>query len=310
MAGGFAHVLAARQAIEDFTRDDAASRDLQRAALMNRAHVEVGSVAPDYPYLRLSFGDQGRWADAMHYTTTGEPIRAAVAFLRTLDAEGGTWGRSVAWLMGYVAHVATDLTIHPVVEAIVGPYEQNKARHRICEMNQDAYVWQFANTGEIGAADMFKTAIGYASAPDGTLDPDVTALWTHMLRESYPDLWAGLPPEIDGWYSGYRTVIDLIDESRQLPAFGRHILKSFGSAYPRLEEVDPQFIRGIPTPDGVQDYDAVFARAVRSIVDAWTDLAAALAAPAAGPVILASLPDANLDTGRTADGTFVTWGMA
>ena len=34
--------------------------------------------------------------------------------------------KGLAWLLGYCAHVATDVTIHPVVEMKVGPYDENK----------------------------------------------------------------------------------------------------------------------------------------------------------------------------------------
>lgn len=49
--------------------------------------------------------------------------------------------RILTWLFGYVSHLIADETIHPIVEAIVGPYKDNSTKHRIGEMTQDSLVY-------------------------------------------------------------------------------------------------------------------------------------------------------------------------
>lgn len=62
--------------------------------------------------------------------------------------------------MRLYGHVAADITVHPVVELKVGPYAQNQTAHRTCEMNQDAFIWQRLNLGELGYADRVQQNIG------------------------------------------------------------------------------------------------------------------------------------------------------
>lgn len=311
MAGGYAHVLAARRAIERVEDWQGLTNDLRAAAFIYRGYVEIGSVAPDYPYLHLSLGDQGKWADAMHYRTTAGPVRAGIRYLRGLEPGSTARECGTAWLMGYVAHLATDLTIHPVVQAKVGPYEGNQTDHRICEMNQDAHIWRQARTGGLGVAGMFEHVMTLVSDAEGRMMPDVASLWRHMLQDAYPDLWEALPPQIEGWHAGYGKVLKLISQSHELPAFGRHILANEGVAYPTQGEADPQYLENLDTPHGSMHYDVVMVRAVESIGAAWSDLGAALTAPADAAVSLASLPDANLDTGEAdADHSLVAWRTA
>jgi len=67
------------------------------------------------------------------------------------------------WLFGYVSHLVADATIHPVVQAIVGPYDQNeqtKTEHRICEMTQDALIYNERKNTDIRYAE-FSSALKF-----------------------------------------------------------------------------------------------------------------------------------------------------
>ena len=46
---------------------------------------ELGAVSPDYPYLAMDDSSAARWADAMHYTQTGEMIHAGIRYLKEMD---------------------------------------------------------------------------------------------------------------------------------------------------------------------------------------------------------------------------------
>ena len=101
---------------------------------------ELGAVSPDYPYLAVDDGAAAQWADTMHLIRSGEMIKAGIRRLRR--EEGEAQQKGLAWLLGYSGHVAADVTLHPVIAMKVGPYEENKTAHRVCEMHQDVYIFR------------------------------------------------------------------------------------------------------------------------------------------------------------------------
>lgn len=167
---------------------------------------ELGALSPDYPYLALDDSSAPSWADAMHYTRTGEVIHAGIEQLQQMESEA--FQKGLAWLLGYSAHVATDVTIHPIVERKVGPYHENKSGHRICEMNMDAYIFQRLNLGDIGLSDHLDSGIARCSAPGDSdqIDLDISTLWLTMLQKIYPDHFDSNPPDISKWYRRFRLI--------------------------------------------------------------------------------------------------------
>ena len=87
----------------------------------------------------------------MHYEKTGDMIKTGINLIRKLN--GARQQKAFSWLLGYTSHVITDVTIHSVIELKVGEYQKNKDKHRICEMHQDAYIFQRLNLGEVGLAE-------------------------------------------------------------------------------------------------------------------------------------------------------------
>lgn len=314
MAGGFAHLSVVAELYARLRKLDLAL-ETKGALSGNRPFAEVGCVAPDYPYLALSpFTGAGEWADMMHYRSTGELIRCGVRWLRR-ERPGtapGDADKALAWLFGYAAHVGTDLTIHPVVERRVGSYEENARDHRICEMNQDSWIWTRRNLGTVNLSEYFTPIMTNTSDDEGRLAAPVVALWTDMLRTMFPDEYEQNPPDIQAWHSGYRRVINVAEETAGLVPFTRHLLKGTGAVYPSPNDVDLSYIKNLETPAGPMDYDKVFDLAVDNVAAIWTDLDRALTAEDAEvEAILARLPDADLDNGRMfADGTQALWRVA
>tara|TARA_R110002072_G_scaffold211424_1_gene368948 strand:- start:2346 stop:3272 length:927 start_codon:yes stop_codon:yes gene_type:complete len=308
MAGGFAHITAAAEALGRLGEVEGLTAADKMSITQFIPFVEVGAVGPDYPYL----GGQSEWADKMHYRETGEVIRNGVRILRDYEP-GGARSRCLAWILGYAAHVATDLTIHPIVQARVGPYEQNKTQHRTCEMNQDAFIWHRRNLGELGLADYFRVNITQCSTDEGRLNTDVVELWQQMLELTYPDDVANDPPEFDRWNTGFRRIVDTIDDLGSFFSFTRHLLASQGVAYPSTEGVDMTFIENLDTPEGKMHYSDIFDRAVGSIVTVWSHIGIALHAPnqEERDQALALIPDGNLDTGEAlASNELIFWSAA
>jgi hypothetical protein len=254
------------------------------------------------------------WADRMHYERTGEPIRAGIRWLRQQGQMPSTErNRAIAWLFGYTAHVGTDLTVHPVVEACVGKYAEHPTDHRICEMNQDVWIWRKRNLSTVDKAEYFDPIMKSTSAPDGGIAIPIRSLWESMLRDSYPAKAAILPPDIDAWHNAYGTIINVAEEGPGIMfSFTRHLLLEHGLTYPPYDEMQMQYIEGVHTPFGDMHYDEVFETAVNNVATLWTILDRALwGNEDTLPAILAEVPDADLDTGRYfANDELVFWRTA
>ena len=177
---------------------------------------ELGAISPDYPYLDIAHPDACQWADRMHYQKTGDMVKAGIDLIRKLD--GPSQQKTFAWLLGYTSHVVTDVTIHPVVELKVGEYQKNKGRHRICEMHQDAYIFQRLNIGEIGLAEHLDSGIWGCCAPwQRKARHGVAGTWQRMLEVCYADAYQTQPPVIDDWHGSFKFIVDKAEEGNALP---------------------------------------------------------------------------------------------
>jgi hypothetical protein len=269
-------------------------------------YCELGAVSPDYPYLGLT-NSAKNWADLMHYTRTGEMIHSGIRRVKSLTGDAKEKG--LAWLMGYAAHVTTDVTIHPVVELKVGAYQGNERAHRICEMHQDAYIFQRMDLGEIGLSNFFSSGIATCSAPDNPmhLDRDITALWDGMLRDVHLEEYTDNVPDMDRWHEGFQVGIgEIASEGYHLVPLARHVTVKAGLTYPAPDSVDDQFIRGLVTPLGLEDYDNIFNRAAGNVANVWKTIASGVFSE--DSTYLAMIGDWNLDTGRNDDNRLVFWG--
>lgn len=270
---------------------------------------ELGAVSPDYPYLVLGDSGVNRWADLMHYTRTGDLIKAGVARVRVLQGEARRKG--ITWLLGYAAHVAADMTIHPVIELKVGTYAENKTDHRICEMHQDAYIFQRLNLGEIGLSEHFDSGIRRCndSQDDKTLDRDIGALWTGMLRDVHTAEFGANVPDPALWHRRFLVIVDKIaEEGNRLLPLARHVAADLGLTYPAAKDIQEEYIDGLAVPQ--QDrlsYDEVFERAVTNSGGLWQAIARNVYNTA--PDELAQIGNWSLDTGRDDEQhNLVFWG--
>lgn len=308
MPGAYAHI-----SIVNDAQKLAEAAGLQPKTLLSLGrflkYVELGAVSPDYPYLALK-SDQKQWADNMHYTNTARLMQAGVAAIGQLPAKDR--GRATAWLMGFAAHIATDMTIHPVVELRVGPYHGNEGEHRRCEMHQDAFIFpRVMNVGETGLSEHLATGIATCHAPgdEDVLDPAIAWTWMQMLQGAYADQDPEQGAQPDAWHRGFRTVLSTMAGVNHLFPIARHVSAKLNLAYPRAEDIDDSFILGLKTPEGPMDYQAIYERARGNVLLVWKGLDDALAQ--GGSAELAGLEDWNLDTGRSVQtGRLVFWSEA
>lgn len=308
MPGAYAHLTLVAIAREPSALEAAGVPAEVITALLDHAkYVDLGAVSPDYPYLALTHPSQKAWADAMHYVRTREVIASGISRVRALRGELGR--KCLAWLLGYAAHVTMDMTVHPVIELKVGPYHGHEREHRICEMHQDAYVFDRLNVGGIQRAEYLPAGISACSSAsdEHRLDEDVAALWTGVLTDVYVDSSAPRP-DPDAWHRGFRLAVDKIAESGGwLIPLARHVAQGFGLVYPLQDEVDSHFISDLATPTGARmKYDAIFDRAVENVRAQWALIGTALAG---GEQYAVAGGTWNLDTGRDG-GRYVFWEAA
>lgn len=306
MPGAFAHITAvnvasANNALQKLNLP----RHAKRALAQNKRYLELGCVSPDYPYLAIMNSAQNKWADEMHYNNVGKLIDALVRQVKAVDSEHQD--KAFAWLCGFVAHVAADITIHPVVEMKVGPYAENAKEHRICEMNQDAYIWPSRmQLGDIGFADRIKENIG--SCVDGNdddlIDPIINMIWNTALSVVYPEYAKACQPDINAWHKGFLLVVDNAEESHRLFPWARHVASELGLTYPLQNEVNDIFIQDLDTPNGRKHYDEIFDKAIETIQLFWEKTASSVYEGQS----TSFFKNWNLDTGRCEDGQLTAWG--
>lgn len=295
MSGAYTHLTIANDA-----RALARKIGLRKATLAalgtHLKYVELGAVTPDYPYLATD-RSQTPWADAMHLQQTGDLFRAAVQAIH--QAPGTSQPKLTAWLFGWASHVATDMTIHPVIELKVGPYLGNEKAHRICEMHQDAHLFPRMNVGSAALSQHLASGIATCNAADNAdaLDPVIEQVWLASLIKTYPDHAATNAPKPSAWHRGFRRMLALVADANHLFPFARHVGISLGLNYPRHEDIDPQYVRALKTPEGPMDLDPIYERARANVLEMWRGLDEALVSGRSDA--LDALEDWNLDTGRS-----------
>ncbi len=310
MPGAYAHLTLANE-MRDGKRLDSIFGlipDAKRSVLKYFKFCELGAVSPDYPYLALGDSDAAEWADAMHSIQTGEMIKSGIKNIKEMSGEVKL--KSLAWLLGYTAHLVTDVTIHPVVQLKVGDYAQNKTRHRVCEMNQDAYIFQRLNLGEVGLSEHLDSGIIECCDPvdENQLDKEIVRLWGLMLQEVHPGMYATNPPDINKWHGGFSFVVDNVaEEGNHLFPLARHVAAGLGLTYPSVAEIDKGFIEGLKVPTGeTNKYDSIFDGAVTNVSSEWNLIAKGIYSE--DKTYLTQIGNWNLDTGRDENNELVFWG--
>ncbi len=308
MPGAYAHLTLVNQARETSRLESLSGFEGEQiSSLLDYAkYCELGCVSPDYPYLSLLDGNSKEWADLMHYKNTKDMILAGIKHVKTAANEEQR--KTFAWLLGYVAHVITDITIHPVVQEIVGPYELNKKAHRVCEMNQDVYIFQRLNLGPDVGHSEFTDSLQNCSHPqdENKLDPDIKAAWEYMLSSVFPSSFDTNPPNFNSWHNNFRIMVDNIaSEGNKLFAFARHMAEKAGVTYPHIDSVEKKFLYNLVTPHGLKNYDYVFDHACNNVLEVWNIIARAIYWDDYGSI--GHIEDWNLDTGENLAGKLTMW---
>lgn len=305
MSGGYSHITLAQLAIEEGRnrRPGLLHDDAKRALGYWKKFCIIGAVSPDYPYLDILDKGSAAWADAMHKGRAVDLLRLGVARVRGITDDNRRQ-KCLAWLLGFASHVATDGTIHPVVNLKVGPYEENKTAHRRCEMSQDVYAHARLNMGALEFNRQISTNVDDSSDVDDRdrMDPDVANLWQELLISTYAN--SGLqPPKPHDWHKAMRAMMKIGESGNLLFAFARHVAANQGLVYPAIPE--SEYIRGLKVPkDATMDYEEIFQKALNNILELWGWIALSLQGQASALDTLASW---SLDTGIDDNGRMTYW---
>ncbi|CAM3715368.1 hypothetical protein VA7868_02397 [Vibrio aerogenes CECT 7868] len=304
MPGAFAHIVAVNQAFSDKNLKTFFPSRIRRMLTVYQRYTELGAVSPDFPYLQISDTQQAEWANRMHYQQVGVLLLRMIEQVRQM--EGEPQERAFAWLSGFLAHVITDITIHPVIELKVGHYTQNKLRHRQCEMHQDAFIWQRMGMGHIGSVERMSRHLLHCADVSSSrqLDQSIKRIWLSSLQSVFGE--EEVTPDIDGWFNGFVRVIGLVEDQYRLFPFSRHVAAFLGLVYPDTDKIDSGYIQQLPTPSGYQHYDQVFDFAVNHILEYQSLLSEAVFHH--GRVDW--LKNWNLDTGHCEEGMLTVWGKS
>ncbi len=125
----------------------------------------------------------------MHYENTGEFVKYGIANLLKLKEQDKQQDFEIclSWLCGYITHLLADSIIHPVVNAIVGPYLFNSGEHRHCEMIQDTFIFHEIKKVELRYADYVDLIRMCSDEEDEDLiNPAIRDFWTETLKMSHP----------------------------------------------------------------------------------------------------------------------------
>lgn len=276
--------------------------DLRKLLNRHSQFLFLGAVSPDLPYLSIKTG-KVNWADVMHYERTNAMAINSHEALKKAWGTGGAPGEiQLIWLMGLVSHLLTDATIHPIVQAIVGSYEEHKEEHRICEMTQDSMIYFEIKKMEIRYSE-FSSILKFCQE-----SPHLDALvefWTRQTVKAFSDKKEDPDPKL--WLETYSDAIDAAEGGSSIVALFRHIGTIREYTYNTREEIVStypdrlrQYYQEIKLPTGATGSfrESGFNRAVTNVIGAWNALYAGFTMKG---VIASVVRNCNLDTGVDMD---------
>ncbi len=308
MAGTFTHWMVVEQALDKYNRLSQ-KHPYFSIILGNSRFVTMGSVGPDYPYLTellSNFLKEHSWADRMHYENSAELVGWGVRNLPNLQKQ--PFEICLSWLSGFTTHLVVDSIIHPVVNAVVGPYIFNKTEHRHCELTQDSFIFREIKGVELAYA-AYTDILKMCSDPKDAsrINPFVRDFWKQALMTSPPgakDKFDRIDP--DTWHKNFVAIIS--GASAPVPIF-RHVGEAENLVYKRTNEITAderaRFIDKVRLPGnkvGTFKEDA-FNNAVDKVVEVWQRFFLDIEAKS-GANWASYLKNWNLDTGVDEDKPF------
>lgn len=272
MAGAFTHFI-----ISNFGKDreDIIGEELSQILNRHFSFLFLGSVSPDLPYLSVKTGEIN-WANLMHYEKTNSIVQSGHNHLKTIWSKKTLFDEiKFVWLMGYVSHVIADVTIHPIIQAIVGPYRGHEEDHRICEMTQDSLLYFEMEGGDL-KYDEFSERIRICK--DSEYLNYLMNFWKGLLLINYADKNETPHPRI--WFETYSRAIDTSEGDSGFAAISRHIgMKNY--IYRTKDDIEKnhhkdqiRYYNKIKLPDGTLGSfkPIAYEKAINNVTSVWKRL--------------------------------------
>jgi hypothetical protein len=301
MAGTFTHFIICD--VAKTRRTSIRSSELYKLLNKHSQYLYLGAVSPDLPYLSFKTGNVN-WADVMHYQRTNCTVISAYNELKAIWASKTEADEvTLIWLFGYISHLIADATIHPIIQEIVGLYEQHKEEHRLCEMTEDSLIFYRRKNADLTYAQ-FSQII--ESCGDSPHFDQLLAFWKKQLSNNYRSL--GEEPKPSLWFTTYTKAIDLAEGDSGAAGLFRHLGLGSSYLYKAKDDIQRNY-----TGDLEKYFEHVmlphqcsgsflsngFDFAVSNIVKAWADLFSTLLS---GTINVSHIvKNWNLDTGVDMD---------
>jgi hypothetical protein len=302
MSANFAHMILAETLSKQADSIPNMEPTMVMALQNYTSFCKLGAVSPDCPSV-VGETDATGFGNMMHYLRPADFVRFAVPKIHEMNFSLAETRCCLAWIFGYASHLVTDLTIHPVISRKFGAYaasKKNRQQHRLCEFNQDVYLYHRTYAQEIVGADFLKFSGLAECAVNGNinkLNPAIISLWSHCLQQfprSETKSYVRLPNTSlrpTNWYATYTFLF------KSVVTKGNAFLEGIGFGYPRIAELKSIYLEDLPTDSGRKiTYNDLVAITKTNIKTTWATLASALGT---GNASLFTLPNANLDTGLT-----------
>lgn len=336
MAGPYVHCLVTRETLKRLNSDPSLAPYQDITAFAENADyysfVCLGSVSPDLPYPALALGfNRGKdsngwtWGDKFHKQNTGDFIKIGLQKLRSEpNKSSDQFLKRAAWLMGYYAHVTTDLIIHAVVYELVGGcYEKYKKDHLYCEVVQDSLLFYDLYTyppRELIDVKMIKNVIekcrvevedegSITDLPSYELDEDIESFWRDILSLNYSDFYNIENPRIQDWFYEYDFI--MIDGTKAVARdFASQMAYQWTADIPRDHK--EKYYTHMVLPNGRTDGDYkidVFNKSVNEVVRKVTIFLKAINNDASFTELINDLKPWNIDKGTLDDQSkqFALW---
>jgi hypothetical protein len=313
MPAPFTHQFICGEGMARVDRGEGFPAGLRQLLNQHYQFVYLGSESPDLPY--LSFTGGTNWADLMHYEQTNSLVVHGFEALRQRWTHKTPADEvKLAWLFGHASHMIADAAIHPIVNAIVGPYQAHAEEHRLCEMTMDSLLFHELSGSELGYANWSDYLEFCGQSPHFK---ELLEFWKEQLLASYPNKPGAPYPGL--WFTTYTAAIDGAEDEEGVAGIFRHL--GLGKKY--LYQTAATIRRDSPN-DARDYYDQVklptgltgpfkkegFDKAVGHVVDAWAGMYQGLTS--LGLDVAMIIRNWNLDTGVDMDNiqALTFWGEA
>jgi hypothetical protein len=236
MPSNIAHMVIAHKALA-YLKENGFARLVEFAEILDgvgrrtnfRAYMNLGSVGPDlyyYESLKDSALDMLKegfvqakgvtpWAYHLHSHRPNEyPLKLIEILFRDVVRKGGKVvlddddRRKLAYIAGHLSHIAADQIVHPVVNAIAGPYYRsgdNRKKHRECEVFQDYFLYeevyrakreQFTRKSQKKRYDFFEQRFNkWADCVSGLTTRNTEDWFRYFLQRGFAETYGALPDD-------------------------------------------------------------------------------------------------------------------